>query len=137
MEEQLQQEQKTRILLVDDDTDLADLYRQEFLDAGFEFFYLNDCRECLGHVKTVKPDVVLLDILMPHMSGLEVLKLLKQDSDIAPTPVVLLTSVQDDEVIKEGLAAGAAGYLMKPELTAEQVVSEVSHILGEIRSGSL
>ncbi len=77
----------------------------------------------------VKPDLILLDIIMPKLDGFSVLKSLKENSSTKSTPVILLTNLGQDEDIKKGNELGAAGYLVKANLTPGQVVEKIKEVL--------
>ncbi|NIP30806.1 MAG: response regulator [Candidatus Dadabacteria bacterium] len=101
------------ILLVDDEEIIRNLYT--------EFFEMKDCQvrtaktgeECINMLKGYEPDVVILDIKMPGIDGIETLKLIKNDEDLKKIPVVMLTAVNEVESIKECLSLGAIGYVVK------------------------
>ena len=78
-----------------------------------------------------RPDLILLDIMMPKKSGMELLKEIKSEEKTKKTVVLLLTNVSNDESIKEGFALGADGYLVKAAYTPDQVVKEISHYISE------
>ena len=78
-----------------------------------------------------KPNLVLLDILMPNVSGLDVLREVKADPAGVTIPIILLTNVAEDASIAQGLQYGAYGYLLKSETTPDQVLSRVNMALEE------
>ncbi|KKT00861.1 MAG: hypothetical protein UV78_C0074G0005 [Parcubacteria group bacterium GW2011_GWA2_43_17] len=80
-------------------------------------------------MKTHKPDLVLLDIIMPKLDGFSVLKKIKEDPATKNVPVILLTNLGQDEDVKKGNNLGAAGYLVKANLTPAQVVDKVKEYL--------
>src|SRR3989338_5211590 len=112
------------IIIVEDDMNLANIYKKKLAEGGHSASIVAD----IDAVKTIsmqKPDLVLLDILMPNVNGLEVLAKLKGDGQSAAIPVVVLTNVAEDTSIAKGLELGAYGYLLKSETTPDQVLSRV------------
>lgn len=119
------------ILIIEDDTFIAELYAHILESNNFEVKVGNTGKSGLDLLKNENFDLVLLDIVLPDMNGLEVLhqwKLKKPNSD---TIVLLLTNLGQDEVIKKGFELGAHGYLIKSSLSPEQVVSEVNTALSQ------
>ena len=86
---------KEKIHLIEDDPLLSRMYERLFAIHGYDFLVDLDSQVGLERVKTEKPDLVLLDIMMPNLNGLEVLKLLKSDDATKAIPVVLITNVEE------------------------------------------
>lgn len=103
-----------RVLVVDDEKTIRDLvaFRLEF--HGHQVSTAENGGQGLEKMKAEKPDLVVLDIMMPDMTGLEVLKTLRQDSELQGTKVILLTAKGSQQDEEEGIAAGADGYMAKP-----------------------
>lgn len=120
---------KKKILIVEDDFFVRDLYDRELSREGFEIETAVDGSE--GLVKAVEGayDLILLDIMLPKMNGLDVLKTLKEKEETKDIPVVLLTNLGQDSVIIEGFALGAVGYLIKAAYTPSQIIEEVKKFL--------
>jgi len=126
-----------KILLVEDETFIADLYSRQLTKAGFDVKTTNDGISGLKDLESADFDLLLLDIMLPGMNGLELLKQWRTKQPKSTMPVLLLTNLGQDEVIKEGFALGAQGYLIKAGYTPEQVVNEVQNVLaGKQSSGS-
>lgn len=117
-----------KILIVEDYSVLARMYQNKFIEDGHQVEAALNGEEGLEKVKTFKPDLILLDIMMPKMSGLELLKILKEDPTLKHTPVVMLTNVSG-EVVEQGLELGAIAYLVKAEYSPKQVVGFVEDAL--------
>lgn len=120
-----------RILIVDDDILMAKMYQAKFAADGFEVAVFGDGED--GLVKTVefKPDLILLDVMMPKMNGLEMLKKLKGNEATKKIPVVMLTNVGgSDADVDNALSLGAVSYLVKASYTPKEVVGKVKEILG-------
>jgi len=122
---------KTKILLIEDDTFLVEMYTTKFELEGFEVFSAEDGKKGLEMVKKSEPDIILLDILMPKMDGFAVLDALKKDSQTADIPVILLTNLGQKDDVKKGFEKGAAGYLIKAHFMPSEVVEKIKKILKE------
>lgn len=107
-------EQAATILVVDDEPDVRTLCRVNLEYSGYGVVEAGSGAEALDLVKNRKPDLVLLDLMMPRMDGWEVLRLLKEDEDTATIPVVLLTARADDESQLKGWSEGIVDYITKP-----------------------
>ncbi len=119
-----------KILIIEDDSLLARMYAQKFKKEGFEVSTAGNGEEGLEKIKSFGPDVVLLDIMMPKMNGLEVLERLKADGKIKGTPVILLTNLARGMAdINRGLELGAVAYLVKSKVKPVEVVAKVKEIL--------
>lgn len=115
-----------RILIVDDEPDLRMMFKDILTTFGYEIEEAVDGVDCLSKLEAGDFDLVLLDLMMPKMDGMEALTRIKQDSDkYGDAPVIILTNLTSDVAIKEGFERKANGYLIKTELTPEQVVEEI------------
>jgi two-component system, OmpR family, response regulator ArlR len=112
-----------KILIVEDDTGIADFLKTELRHEGFDILYAPDGRTALSSFESGSPDIVLLDIMLPEISGLEVLRRIRKNSAV---PVILLTARGDTYDKVNGLNAGADDYLAKP--------FEVEELLARIRA---
>lgn len=119
-----------KVLIVEDDVNLANIYREKLTKGGHQAKVVSDV-DAVKEISTGKPDLVLLDILMPHVSGLDILKKVRSESSLTSIPILLLTNVAEDTTIAKGLELGAYGYLLKSETTPEQVLSRVNMTLEE------
>ena len=119
-----------KILIVEDEQYLRDLYAQILQDVGYSVDTAGDGEEGWKKASAGGYDLVMIDIIMPKLDGLTLLKRLKQDPPTVPNKkTVMLTVLREDKYIKESLANGADGYLMKSALTPDQIVLEVTNIL--------
>ena len=112
------------------------MYQRKFRADGYDLDIALDGAEGLAKVKSFKPDLVLCDIMMPKMNGLEVLEKMKADKDTKSIPVILLTNLggsQDD--IDRGLELGAVAYLVKSDYKPDEVVVKVKEILAGYTQG--
>lgn len=120
-----------KILLVDDDKLMVKMYQGKFEDDGFEVAVAVDGQMGFEKALEFKPDLILLDIMMPRVDGLEMLKNLKGNEVAKTIPVILLTNVGgSDEDVERGLSMGAVAYMVKAHYDAKDVVKKVKEILG-------
>lgn len=124
----MDQNQK-KILLVEDEDFIRDLYNRQLTKAGFLVKAVADGTTAINILKSEAFDLILLDIMLPGMNGLQVLREFKQNNPSSKAVVVLLTNLGQDAVIKEGFELGAQAYLIKASYTPDQVVNEVRNIL--------
>ena len=122
--------EKKKILIVEDDQDVRELYTEVLRDEGFEVAEAVDGQSGLAKVLEGTYDLLLLDIMLPKFDGLEVLKTIKEKAKVKGIPVILLTNLGREAIIKEGFSLGADGYLIKSEHTPEEIVDEVRKFLG-------
>lgn len=117
------------ILLVEDDEFLAELYATKLNLEGFEVLLAADGEKGLKMVKESKPDLVLLDIILPKMDGFEVLANMQQDKEIKSIPVILLTNLSQKDEVKKGLDLGAKDYLIKAHFMPSEVVKKIKQTI--------
>lgn len=120
-----------RLILIEDEGSLRDLYKREFEAKGFTLEGFATGREGLTALKQGKYDAMLLDIMLPDIDGLEVLKKTKEDEKLKSLPVIVLTNLGQDKVMKDSFALGADGYLVKANYSIQEAVDEVTKILKE------
>jgi len=120
---------KMKVLFVEDEVNIAFLYARAFEQDNFSILNAYTGEEGLIMAKNEKPDFILLDIMLPGMNGLDVLKELKSSPSTMNIPVILLTNLSDDTTIKEGFAREAAGYVIKSFHSTKQIIEEVKTIL--------
>ena len=120
---------KIKVLFVEDDMDLAFLYSNEFEKEAFMVINAYNGEDGLSMAKEEKPDIILLDIMLPGINGLDVLKELKSSPSTLNIPVILLTALSDDSSIKEGFLRQADSYLIKSFQNPRLVVEEVKNVL--------
>ncbi|MBH41480.1 MAG: response regulator [Candidatus Magasanikbacteria bacterium] len=122
-------EQNIYILLVEDDSFLANIYKTKFEMEGFSVNVAENGELGLKEAKKKKPDLILLDILLPKMDGFTVLQHLKADSALKDVPVVLLTNLGQKDDVEKGLKLGAADYLIKAHFKPSETVDKVKKVL--------
>ncbi|MBI5728280.1 MAG: response regulator [Candidatus Magasanikbacteria bacterium] len=118
------------VLIVEDDTFLANIYKTKFEMEGFKVSVAENGEAGLADAKKKKPNIILLDILLPKMDGFTVLKKLKADDEMKSCPVVLLTNLGQRDDVEKGLELGAADYLIKAHFKPSETVDKVKKVLG-------
>jgi CheY-like chemotaxis protein len=121
-----------RILVIEDDQFLRELYDELLREEGYEVELASDGQEGLDKVSRGGYDLILLDIMLPKIDGLEILRRLRDKPPEKPNgATVLLTNLGQDSIIKEGFNLGASGYLIKSAMNPDQVLSEVKVFLSK------
>lgn len=120
-----------KILLVDDETDTATVFETVLKQAGYEVVVANNAQEALSTVKTQVFDLILMDQMMPDMSGNDAVQQLKADPVLSKIPVAMLSNFSHDQLITEALGRGAVDYILKYQVSHEDLVKKVKEILGE------
>jgi len=120
-----------KILVVDDEIEICDFVKNFFRERDFEVFTAYNGKEALSLIEAQKPDIILMDVKMPVMDGMQALKEIKM-RDIK-TRVVMVTAVEDIEKVEEARRYGAVGYVTKP-LSLEQLESSVLKLAEEVKA---
>jgi DNA-binding response OmpR family regulator len=118
-----------KILIIEDEEMLVNMYESKFKTTGYDFIKAINGEDGLVAAQQQKPDLILLDVILPKMDGFLVLKKLKEDPNTKDIPVILLTNLGQDEDKEKGKAMGAVNYLVKANLTPTEVVDKVQEIL--------
>lgn len=122
----------SRILLIDDDSELLSLYEELLIGAGYNVETAIDGESALAKISAGGYDLIVLDIMMPKIDGLEVLRRLKTINPPPKNgPIVMLSALDQIQVVNEAISLGAAGFLHKPELTPEQFLLEIKNYIVE------
>lgn len=119
----------THVLIVEDDVFLSGIYQKKFEMEGFKVTMAGDGESGWQTAKKKKPDIILLDILLPKLDGFAVLEKLKKDGETKNIPVILLTNLGQKDDVEKGLEQGAADYLIKAHFKPSEVVDKVNKIL--------
>ena len=120
---------KTSILIIEDDPALSKMYQEKFTHEGFDAFVANDGQAGLNMALTKKPSCILLDMMLPKYSGMDVLSQLRQDKNGADTTVICLSNKTEREHMERALKFGVKEYLAKAMYTPEEVVERVKKYL--------
>jgi DNA-binding response OmpR family regulator len=118
-----------KILIVEDDRFLRELIARKLRNEGYEVIEAVEGEEGLKRIKEEKPDLVLLDLILPGIDGFEVLESAKKDSEIASIPVIILSNLGQREEIERGLKLGAIDYLIKAHFTPGEIIEKIKNIL--------
>jgi len=119
------------ILIVEDDKFLRALIIKKLIQGDFKISEAVDGEEGIKKVKEGKPDLVLLDLILPGIDGFEVLNRMKKDPDLTNIPVIILSNLGQKEEIERGLKAGAVDYLVKAHFTLTEIIEKVRKALSE------
>lgn len=125
-----------KTLIIEDEQFIRDIYKRQLEKAGITVDGFGNGAEGLQAISQNKYDIILLDIMLPDLNGLEILKQIKQNPSLKNIPVIMLTNLGQDEVIKEGFALGAQGYFIKASYTPDQIVQEVKKVLSKKPQGN-
>ena len=120
-----------KILLVDDEADTATVFETVLKQAGYEVIKAVDGANALATAKGQVFDLILMDQMMPDMSGNDVVKALKENPLTQKVPIAMLTNFSHDELVTEALGRGAVDYILKYQISHEDLVKKVRGILGE------
>ena len=118
-----------KILIIEDEVALADSMKVGLTDAGYEADTAYDGEDGMVKVKSLTPDLVLLDLMLPKKDGMTILKEMRADSATADIPVMILSQLSDTEKISEGVSLGVVGYLVKVDFSLAEVVEKVKKAL--------
>lgn len=121
---------KKKILLVEDDTTLAEVYRSRLELEGFDTKNVNNGEDALSAIQEFKPDLVLLDAMMPKISGFDVLDIIRNTPATANTRVIMLTALSQPKDKERAENLGVDEYLVKSQVVIGDVIARVKHHLG-------
>ena len=123
---------KLKILMIEEDRFLRKIYKNKLTQTGFEFLEATNGEEGLNKVISEKPDLVLLDLILPKKSGFDVLIEMQRRKEIKDIPVVILSNLAQETDIQRGFDLGAKDYLVKPNISLSEVVGRVKECLVKI-----
>lgn len=122
-------DKQINVLIVEDDEFLANIYKTKFDMEGFKVGLATNGEEGWKSAKKKKPDIILLDILLPKVDGYVLLKQLKEDAELKGIPVILLTNLGQKDDVDKGLELGAVDYLIKAHFKPSEVIEKVRKAL--------
>ena len=120
-----------RILFIEDESALQKAFGDILKQEGYEMISALNGEEGLKLAKTEKPDLILLDLILPKLHGFEVLEKLKADEETKDIPIIILTNLEGTDDIEKALKLGATTYLVKASYTLEEVIEKVKKALGD------
>lgn len=121
----------TKILLVEDDKSLREIYSVRLLAEGYTLISSGDGEEALAAAIGEKPDLIISDVMMPKISGFEMLDLLRSNENTKNIPIIMLTALSSDQQRERGTKLGADRYLIKSQVGIEDIVRTVHEVLGD------
>ena len=124
-------DKKIKVVLVEDDKFLSNMYQTKLTIEGMEVIPAYDGQQGVEVVKKEKPDIVLLDIVLPVLEGWDTLKEIKKDPAVKDIPVIILSNLGQEEDIKKGQELGAVDYLIKAHFIPREVIEKIKTILGQ------
>ena len=122
--------QKKKILLVEDDMALSAVYRSRLEIAGFDVREANNGEDALSATVEYRPDLILLDVMMPKISGFDVLDILRNTPETANVRIIMLTALSQPKDKERAESLGVDDYLVKSQVVIGDVVARVKHHLG-------
>jgi len=124
---------KKKILIVEDEKILGQMYKDKFLQSGFDTTLVNSAEEAIKKVSKIKPDLILLDILLPKENGIGFLTRLMKKSEFASVPVVAFSNFDDPGTKKKAFQLGIKEYLIKTNFTPSEVVAKIKQLLKPVK----
>lgn len=118
-----------KILLVEDEPLLANLLKQRLEKDGIEVTLARDGEEALARLRDSKPDLILLDIILPKISGFELMETLQADPQFERAPVIVISNLGQESDVARGAALGAIEYFVKAKVSIEELVEHVKTFL--------
>ncbi len=116
-----------KILLIEDEPLLGNLLKQRLEKEGYSIYLAKNGEEGLNFLKKEKFDLILLDIILPKISGFELMENLKQDPEVNKAPIVVVSNLGQDQDILKGQNLGAVNYFIKAQVTIEELVEYVNN----------
>lgn len=120
---------KPIILVVDDDTNLTQLYEAALTARGYRVLVANNGEEALAAAEREKPDLILLDIMMPSIHGLHVLDIIKATPETSESKIIMLTALGDEGTKERALECGAEDYIVKSESNMAEIIERINRAL--------
>jgi DNA-binding response OmpR family regulator len=130
-------EKKTKILIVEDEEILLTALSEELKQEGFDAVGAKDGQEGVEKAQSEKPDLILLDLVMPRLDGIGALKQMKENEQTKDIPVVILTNLSDYDKVSDALSLGAMDYLVKANYRLEELVNKIKTVLERKESGMM
>ena|SRR3989344_5359791 len=124
---------KPKVLMIEEDHFLRKIYRDKLSRSGFEFLEATNGEEGLNKIIAERPDVILLDLILPRKNGFDVLIDIKSNKNTENIPVIILSNLGQESDIQRGLALGAKDYLVKTEVSLSEVIEKAREQLVRAR----
>ena len=120
-----------RILVVDDEARVVAVIQKRLESAGFEVITAMDGTEALMKARSEKPDLILLDLILPKLNGYQVCSILKRDSSYKQIPILMLTARSQENDVDEGMRVGADAYMLKP-FKGDMLLDQIERLLAQV-----
>ena len=120
-----------KILIIEDERSLGEMYKFKLEKEGYTVFLAPEGKSGIAIAKEKKPDLVLLDVIMPEMDGFEVLRIMRHDPETKDLRIFVFSNLGQEDEIERGLQEGADKYLIKANLTPGQLLSKIEESLKE------
>ena len=114
-----------KILIAEDEEALSKILKEELNSHGHDAKVARDGEEAMRLIRSFKPDIVLLDLVIPKKGGMQILEEMTADTELKSTPVIVLSNLAEDESIKKALSLGAADYFVKSQHSIYEVIEKV------------
>jgi CheY-like chemotaxis protein len=123
----------SKIVLIEDDPVLQDMYKDKFINEGYEIHVTSYGNEGIAMIKQLKPDMILLDLILPDTTGFSVLDIVNKDPEINTIPVIVMTNIYADgeDLVKNH---GVKSFVLKSNSTPNQIFAKVKMLLGQNNS---
>ncbi len=118
-----------KILIIEDDKFLRELITQKLIKESYDVSEAIDGEEGMERIKKLKPDLVLLDLILPGIDGFEVLSRMKEDVSVSQIPVIILSNLGQKDDVEKGLKLGAVDYLIKAHFTPGEIINKIKTVL--------
>ena len=125
------EKEKKKILIIEDDKFLRELIVKKLVNEGFDVHEAVDGESGVKKIKELRPDLVLLDLILPGIDGFEVLSRIKEDPSMETIPVIILSNLGQKEDIERGLKLGARDFLVKAKFTPSEIIQKIKNALGQ------
>ena len=123
-----------KILIIEDDQRINKVYRAKLMVEGIDVAVALDGEEGLRKVYSEKPDLILLDLMLPKISGFDILKKIKSDPKVKDIPVLVLSNLAQEKEIEKGKALGAEDYLVKTNFSIQEVMEKIKKALKKVEN---
>lgn len=120
---------KNKILIIEDEKILAEMYKEKFEAEGFDVFLAFDSQEGFEVAKKEKPELILLDILLPSENGICLLQKIKKDNNVSKIPVIAFSNYDDQKTKNEAMELGAIDYIIKANHTPQEIIEKIKNYL--------
>lgn len=124
-----------KVLMIEDEDALFNMYKTELEESGWKVVRNSEGKDVEDFINKEKPDIILLDIMLPEESGLSILKKIKENPDTSKVPVVMLTNYGNDANIKKAIETGAEDFILKYKIVPSEVVEKLRALTGTAKGG--